>query len=257
MANDRFSLTSKVAVVTGAGANGGLGHAIALELARLGAHVAVPDINEPGSQATAREIKNLGQKSLALGCDVTQRTQVERMIAQVNAELGAIDILVNNAGAGFRLVPLVEMTDEFWDQVMALNLRSAFLCCRVIAPQMIERKVGAIINMSSVVARHGGGTGELAYTAAKGGLSAFTRGLAKELAKHNIRVNTVAPGPTDTPFHKGVRTHDELLGIATRIPLGRVGTPEDIVGAVAFLASDASSYITGQSIEVNGGFWFA
>ena len=127
MANDRFSLTSKVAVVTGAGANGGLGHAIALELARLGAHVAVPDINEPGSQATAREIKNLGQKSLALGCDVTQRTQVERMIAQVNAELGAIDILVNNAGAGFRLVPLVEMTDEFWDQVMALNLRSAFL----------------------------------------------------------------------------------------------------------------------------------
>jgi 3-oxoacyl-[acyl-carrier protein] reductase len=257
MANDRFSLTSKVAVVTGAGANGGLGHAIALELARLGAHVAVPDINEPGSQATAREIKNLGQKSLALGCDVTQRTQVERMIAQVNAELGAIDILVNNAGAGFRLVPLVEMTDEFWDQVMALNLRSAFLCCRVIAPQMIERKVGAIINMSSVVARHGGGTGELAYTATKGGLSAFTRGLAKELAKHNIRVNTVAPGPTDTPFHKGVRTHDELLGIATRIPLGRVGTPEDIVGAVAFLASDASSYITGQSIEVNGGFWFA
>jgi len=222
MANDRFSLTSKVAVVTGAGANGGLGHAIALELARLGAHVAVPDINEPGSQATAREIKNLGQKSLALGCDVTQRTQVERMIAQVNAELGAIDILVNNAGAGFRLVPLVEMTDEFWDQVMALNLRSAFLCCRVIAPQMIERKVGAIINMSSVVARHGGGTGELAYTAAKGGLSAFTRGLAKELAKHNIRVNTVAPWPTDTPFHKCVRTHDELLGIATRIPLGRV-----------------------------------
>jgi 3-oxoacyl-[acyl-carrier protein] reductase len=257
MTSKLFSLTGKVAIVTGAGANGGLGHAIALELARAGANVAVPDINEAGSKATAEEIKSLGCKSLALRCDVTDRVQIEQMVARVNAELGPIDILVNNAGAGFRLVPLVEMTEEFWDQVMALNLRSAFLCCRAVAPKMIERKAGVIINMSSVVARHGGGVGELAYTTAKGGLSAFTRGLAKELAKHGIRVNTVAPGPTDTPFHKGVRTHEELLGIATRIPLGRVGKPEDIVGAVIFLASDAGGYITGQSIEVNGGFWFA
>jgi 3-oxoacyl-[acyl-carrier protein] reductase len=120
---------------------------------------------------------------------------------------------------------------------------------------MIARKSGGIVNVSSVVARHGGGLGELAYTAPKGGLSAFTRGLAKELAPHGIRVNTVAPGPTDTPFHNGLRTHAQLEALIPRIPLGRLGVADDNVGAILFLASGASQFITGQNVEVNGGFW--
>jgi len=140
---------------------------------------------------------------------------------------------------------------------MALNLRSAFLCSRAVLPHVIERGGGAIINVSSVVARHGGGSGELAYTAAKGGLSAFTRGLTRELSKYHIRANTLAPGPTDTPFHEGLRTRDALEAITARIPLGRLGLAEDMVGAALFLASDAAGYMTGQSIEVNDGFWLA
>jgi 3-oxoacyl-[acyl-carrier protein] reductase len=164
-------------------------------------------------------------------------------------------VLVNNAGSGIKLCPLPEMTDEYWDAVMAVNHRSAFLCTRAVASGMIERGSGTIVNVSSVVARHGGGIGELAYTAAKGGLSAFTRCLAKELAKHGIRAYTLAPGPTDTPFHEGIRSRETLESIVTRIPMGRLGLARDMVGAALFLASDASSFITGQSIEVNGGFW--
>jgi 3-oxoacyl-[acyl-carrier protein] reductase len=187
--------------------------------------------------------------------DVTERAQVEQMAAQVKTDLGPIDVLVNNAGSAIRLVSLLDITEEFWDQVMAVNLKSAFLCCWAVVPQMIEGHSGVIINVSSVVARNGGGPGELAYTTAKGGLSAFTRGLTKELSRYGIRANTVAPGPTDTPFHEGLRTHEQLEAIVPRIPLGRLGAAEDIVGAVLLLASDAGKYITGQSIEINGGFW--
>lgn len=244
----------KVVLVTGA--SSGIGAAIASAFGASGAKTVVNCHRHRGTaEETARSIRDQGGTALVCQADVTDRAQVEGMVARVNAELGPIDILVNNAGAGVRLCPLVELTDEFWDYVMAVNLKSAFLCCRAVAPQMIERKSGVIVNISSVVARHGGGPGELAYTTAKGGLSAFTRGLTRELSKYGIRANTVAPGPTDTPFHEEVRSREQLEGIIPRIPLGRLGVAEDISGAVLFLASDAGSYITGQSIEVNGGFW--
>ena len=150
---------------------------------------------------------------------------------------------------------LSEMSDEFWDNVMAVNLRSAFLCSRAVLSPMIERKKGAIINTTSVVARHGGGPGEVAYTTAKGGLSSFTRGLAKEVGMYGIRVNSVAPGVIKTAFHGGHFTQEKMDMLTSRVPLGRLGVPEDVVGAVLLLASDAGSYITGQSIEINGGFW--
>ncbi|MCX6028404.1 MAG: 3-oxoacyl-ACP reductase FabG [Chloroflexi bacterium] len=244
----------KVVLVTGA--SSGIGRAVALAFGASGAKTAVNCFrHREAAEETAGAIRQAGGAAIVCPADVTDRAAVEQMVAQVNAELGPIDVLVNNAGAGLRLCPLVEMSDEHWDRVMAVNLRSAFLCCRAVAPQMIGRSSGVIVNISSVVAHHGGGPGELAYTTAKGGLSAFTRGLARELSKYHIRANTVAPGPTDTPFHEGVRTRQALESIVGRIPLGRLGLADDMTGAVLFLASDAAGYITGQSIEVNGGFW--
>ncbi|MFH1929723.1 MAG: 3-oxoacyl-ACP reductase family protein [Chloroflexota bacterium] len=244
----------KVVLVTGA--SSGIGQAIAHAFGASGAKTAVNYYRhrEPAEE-TVKAIRDGCGQAIVCQADVTDRDAVARMVAQVNEELGPVDILVNNAGAAGRLCPFVEMTDEFWDHTMALNLGSAFLCSRAVAPQMIGRNSGVIVNVSSVVARHGGGAGQLAYTTAKGGLSAFTRGLAKELAPHGIRVNTLAPGPTDTPFHKGLFTREELDSLIPRIPLRRLGVPEDMVGAVLFLASDYAGFMTAQSIEVNGGFW--
>lgn len=245
---------NKVVLVTGA--SSGIGKALALAFGASGARTAVHGHrHRAAAEETARAIRAGGGTAGVYQADVTDRAQVEQMVARVNAELGPIDVLINNAGGAFGLHPLTEMTDEFWDRVMAVNLRSAFLCCRAVAPQMIERKSGAIVNLSSVVAKSGGGPGELAYTTAKGGLTAFTRGLVKDLSKHGIRANAVAPGPTDTPFHEGVRSRETLEGIVPRIPLGRLGLAEDIVGAVLLLASDAGQYITGQCLDVNGGFY--
>jgi len=245
----------KVVLVTGA--SSGIGRAIALAFGASGAKTAVNGFRHAeAAEETAQAIRAAGGTAIATPADVTDRAAVEAMIGRVNSELGPVDILVNNAGAGVRLCPLVEMTDEYWDHVIAVNLRSAFLCSRAVAPAMIARGSGAIVNVSSVVARHGGGPGEIAYTTAKGGLSSFTRGLARELAKYHIRANTVAPGPVDTPFHDGLRPRSALESMVQRVPLGRLGVAEDMVGAALFLASDAAAYITGQSIEVNGGFWF-
>jgi 3-oxoacyl-[acyl-carrier protein] reductase len=245
---------NQVVLVTGA--SSGIGRALALAFGASGARTAVHcHRHRQAADEIAGAICQAGGTARVYQADVTDRTQVEQMAAQVTTDLGPIDVLVNNAGSAIRLTTLLDITDEFWDQVMAVNLRSAFLCCRAVVPQMMERQSGAIINVSSVVARNGGGAGELAYTTAKGALSAFTRGLTRELSRYGIRANTVAPGPTDTPFHEGIRTHQQLESIIPRIPLGRLGLPEDIVGAVLLLASDAGTYLTGQSIEVNGGFW--
>ncbi len=245
---------NQVVVVTGA--SSGIGQAAALAFGLSGGKTVVHcHRHRAAAEETAGKIRAAGGNALVCQADLTDRKQIEAMLAQTNAALGPVDVLVNNAGSAIGLRPLLDITDEFWDEVFAVNLRSAFLCSRAVAPQMMERKSGVIVNVSSVVARHGGGLGELAYTAAKGGLSALTRGLAKELAPHGIRVNTVAPGPTDTPFHDGLRTHAQLESLIPRIPLGRLGVADDNVGAILFLASEAGRFITGQSIEVNGGFW--
>jgi 3-oxoacyl-[acyl-carrier protein] reductase len=244
----------KVVLVTGA--SSGIGKEIALAFGASGARTAVNGFRHfEAAERAAEKICRDGGEAIACKADVTDRSAVEPMVARVEEELGPVDVLVNNAGSGIRLCPLPEMTDDYWDTVMAVNLRSAFLCTRAVISGMIARKSGVIVNVSSVVARHGGGLGELAYTAAKGGLSAFTRGLAKELAKYGIRANTVAPGPTDTPFHHDLRPREALESTVARIPMGRLGVADDVTGAALFLASDASAFITGQSIEVNGGFW--
>lgn len=247
-------LDGKVALVTGA--SSGIGRAIALAFGANGARVTINCHQRlEAAQDVARQIREAGGEAKVYQADVTNGPAVRKMVADVEAELGPIDILVNNTGAAYQLFPFAEMTEEFFDNVMSVNLRSTFLVTRAIVPGMIQRKRGSVINLSSVAARTGGGPGELAYVTAKGGVSAFTRALAKELGVHGIRANTLAPGPIDTPFHQGVRSRETLMSIAARVPLGRIGLPDDLVGAALLLASEAGAYITGQCIEVNGGFW--
>jgi len=150
---------------------------------------------------------------------------------------------------------LLEMSEERWDQVVDLNLKSAFLCCKAVAPLMMERKTGAIINLSSIAGRNGGALGSLHYSSAKGGLISFTKGLAKELAPFGIRVNAVSPGVIDTPYHEQFSSPEMMKNYVNAIPLGRVGNSDDVAKVIAFLASDAASYLVGETIEVNGGMY--
>jgi 3-oxoacyl-[acyl-carrier protein] reductase len=175
------------------------------------------------------------------------------MVARVNNELGPVDILVNNAGSLVERKKNVEMTDELWDDVISLNLTSAMRCVKAVAPSMIERKSGTIINVVSIAAHNGGGPGAGAYSAAKAGLIALTKSQAKELAPHGVRVNAISPGTVATHFHEIFSTPEMLKAAAATIPLGRLGTAEDCAKVVAFLASDAAGYLVGETIEVNGG----
>jgi 3-oxoacyl-[acyl-carrier protein] reductase len=171
----------------------------------------------------------------------------------VRKKWGRIDILVNNAGDLLARRTLADMTEEYWDQIMALNLKSAFLCVKAVWEEMAARKSGCIINVSSIAARNGGGPGAAAYSAAKGGLLTYIKSLARELAPYAIRVNGIAPGVIATPFHERYSPPEVMRGLVARIPLGRAGTSEDIADVIVFLASPAARYITGETIEVNGG----
>jgi 3-oxoacyl-[acyl-carrier protein] reductase len=168
-------------------------------------------------------------------------------------KLGPIDILVNNAGSLVERIRIHEITPAKWDNIFNLNLKSAMLCSQAVVPSMIERKTGAIINVVSIAGRNGGGPGAAPYGAAKGGLITFTKGLARELAPQGIRVNAVSPGVIDTPFHEVFSTPEMMKNFVAGIPMGRVGTAMECATAIAFLASNAASYITGETIEVNGG----
>jgi 3-oxoacyl-[acyl-carrier protein] reductase len=175
------------------------------------------------------------------------------MIERTVNELGPIDILVNNAGSLVERMKLLELTEERWDDIMNLNLKSVFLVTQAVAPSMIERQTGSIINLTSIAGRNGGGPGAFAYATAKGGLITLTKGIAKELAPYGIRVNGVAPGVIDTPFHETFSTAAMIEGFIKTIPMGRLGTSEETAKVIVFLASDAASYLSGETIEVNGG----
>jgi 3-oxoacyl-[acyl-carrier protein] reductase len=162
-------------------------------------------------------------------------------------------VLVNNAGSLVERQRLAQITEKRWDEIMDLNLKSVMLCSQMVAPSMIERRHGAIINIVSIAGRNGGGPGAMAYASAKGGLIAFTKGLAKELAPSGVRVNAVSPGVIDTPFHEVFSTPEMIRNFVAGIPLGRVGTATECATVIAFLASEAASYIVGETIEVNGG----
>jgi len=169
--------------------------------------------------------------------------------------MGRIDVLVNNAGSLVVRKPFAEVSDEFWQQVMDVNLNSAFWVTRAVVPHMIARKSGVIVNVSSIAARNGGGPGAIPYTAAKAAMTGFTKGLSRELIAHGIRVNAVNPGVILTPFHETFTTEQRMQAMVAMIPQGRAGTAEEISGVIAFLASDAASHMVGESVEVNGGMW--
>jgi len=202
-----------------------------------------------------KEIERGGGRAVAVKADVTSSSEVSAMVnAVAKAFGGSIDILVNNAGGLLARKKLDEMDESFWDAVMAINLKSVFLVTKAVVPLMTNG--GAIVNLSSLAARDGGGGGALAYSAAKGAVLTLTRGLSKELAPKKIRVNCVSPGMIDTTFHDTFTSPEVRKAVAGRTSIGREGSAEDVANAVLFLASDASAYITGESIEINGGIYF-
>jgi NAD(P)-dependent dehydrogenase (short-subunit alcohol dehydrogenase family) len=247
-----LNLTGKTALITGA--SSGIGAATAAVFADLGARVAIGYYkNEKGANDVVDAVLTAGGRIVAIKGDVRKTADIRVLVDRTTAELGPIDILVNNAGSLVERQKLAQITEERWDEVMNLNLKSAVLCSQIVAPSMIERKSGAIINIVSIAGRNGGGPGAMAYATAKGALITFTKGLAKELAPWGIRVNGVAPGVIDTPFHEVFSTPEMIKNFVAGIPMGRVGTSMECATAIAFLASDAASYIAGETLEVNGG----
>jgi 3-oxoacyl-[acyl-carrier protein] reductase len=247
-----LDLTGRVALVTGA--SSGIGRATAELLAECGAAVAINyHQNEKGAEDARAAIEKNGGRAVAIQADVTRASDVGALVDRAAKELGPIDILVNNAGSLVERLKLLELTEERWDYVMDLNLKSAFLCAQAVAPSMMERKQGAIINVSSIAGRNGGALGAIHYSSAKGGLITFTKGLAKEMAAYGVRVNAVSPGVVDTAFHETFSTPEVIKGYVAAIPLGRIGTPAEVARVIAFLASGAASFIVGETIEINGG----
>jgi 3-oxoacyl-[acyl-carrier protein] reductase len=247
-----LNLHGKVVLITGG--SSGIGAATARLFSQLGAQVAVGyHNNQKGAEAVRSEICSAGGKATTVRGNVEKPGQIHALVDQVTRELGPIDILVNNAGSLIERAPLMTQSIESWDKVMNLNLRSTFLFAQLVGTQMIERKKGAIVNIASIAGRNGGGPGSGAYSSAKGGVITLTKSLAKELAPHGIRVNCVSPGVIDTPFHEVFSTPEMMNNFAKMIPLGRVGTSTECAKVIVFLASDAASYIVGETIEVNGG----
>jgi 3-oxoacyl-[acyl-carrier protein] reductase len=247
-----LDLSDKVALITGA--SSGIGAATAEVFARLGAKVAIGYHNNAAGAAETRDnIVQASGKAICIQTDVRSAKEIERMVRQTSDQLGPIDVLVNNAGSLIERTRLLDLTDERWDEVMDVNLKSAMLCSQLVGRSMVERRSGAIINVVSIAGRNGGGPGAGAYAAAKGGLITFTKALAKELAAYGIRVNAVSPGVIETPFHEVFSTPEMIRNFVSAIPLGRVGTSMEVAKVIAFLASEAASYLVGETIEVNGG----
>lgn len=242
-------LKEKVAIVTGAGQ--GIGRAIGLGLAREGARVVVADINGPAAEAAAAEIEKTGAQSLPCQVNVSSVESVARLTKDTLRRFDRIDILVNNAGI-YPVCPVMEMTEELWDRVIDTNLGGNFLCSRAVVPHMRSAKRGRIICISSTVGYKGAKNGAH-YAASKAGIIGFVKALARELAQEGVTVNAICPGVTDTAQPRGHRSEEELFSQAKNIPLGRIGQPDDMVGPVVFLASDAAAYITGQALMVTGG----
>jgi len=238
-----------VAIITG-GAQG-IGKAATFELAKQGSVVVIADINVPLACQTAMELTKRGFKAVSMKVDVSQRESVFGMVAAVVDEFSRIDILVNNAAIAGRAAPLVEQTEAEWDQLIATDLKSVFLCCQAILPQMLRQRSGAIVNVASIAGKEGN-PNMVPYSTAKAGVIGFTKALAKEVALLGIRVNAISPAVIDTPLLSQLTPAQNDLNIS-KIPLGRVGQPEEAAHVIAFLASQKASFVTGQCYDVSGG----
>jgi NAD(P)-dependent dehydrogenase (short-subunit alcohol dehydrogenase family) len=249
-------LKGKVVVITGA--RRGMGKADALAFAKNGAKVVLADISQEECQAVVDEIEKSGGQAVAVKCDVSSKKDVEAMVKKAVETYGKVDILVNNAGI-CQFKPFLEMTEEDWDRMLDINLKGYFLCAQAAAKEMVKQKSGVIVNIASVVmGQIGMGMAGLAhYASSKGGIAALTKTLALEFAPANIRVNLIAPGAIDTPMAASTKTDPKTMeATLSLIPLRRMGKAEEIANAVLFLSSDASSYITGSIVVVDGG-WLA
>jgi 2-hydroxycyclohexanecarboxyl-CoA dehydrogenase len=240
-----MGLNDKIAIVTGAGQ--GIGRAIAEKLAAEGATVVVTDLVERSAIETAEGLRG----AVALGVDVTDRRGVQAMADQVARLFGRIDVLVNNAGWD-KASPFVDSEPDDWDRAIAVNLYGALHTCKAVLPIMAAQGSGAVVNLGSDAGRVGS-SGEAVYSAAKGGVIAFTKSLAREMARHQVRVNCVCPGPTDTALFASFAGPKLREALTKAIPFRRLGQPADVANVVAFLASDEASYVTGQTISVSGG----
>ena len=256
-----MKLAGRVAFITGGGS--GLGRAIAAAFAKEGARVAVNDLVEPAAKETVSALPGPGH--LALAGDVSDAARVAAMFAEVERAAGRLDVLVNNAGVdhvpgdgldqlGSGGPQIMKMGDDGWSRMLAIHLNGAFLCAREAVRRMLPAKSGSIINMSSIAGL--GGLGTLHYSTAKAGLLGFTRSMARDLGRYNIRVNAICPGAIDTPMSRRI-PEPMIKGLLALTPLGRVGRPEDIAAAALYLASDDAAYVTGQALSPNGGVHIA
>jgi 3-oxoacyl-[acyl-carrier protein] reductase len=248
-------LEGKVVMLTGAAK--GIGAAAAVALGRAGARVAVLDVDGPGAETVAKGVTGLGTEAVALRTDVTAAADVQRAVDTVVGRWGRIDGLVNNAGGFPRMRRSEDITEAEWEEILRLNVTSVFLCSRAVLPVMRRQHAGRIVNLSSVVARGGPVLTALHYAAAKAAVLGITHHLARELAANGITVNAVAPGPTGTERVLAARTPEASRQLAAAIPAGRFGEPGEIADAIVFLLSDAARYVTGATLDVNGGMAMA
>lgn len=249
-----IELSGQTAIVTGAST--GIGRGVALALASVGADIAIHyGSSREAAEITATGVRDAGRRAVIVQADFRDPAATEAAVREAAEGLGGrVDILVNNAGSLIDRRPIEEMDPPLWNDVISLNLSSVFFATKAALPFMAP---GArVVNVSSIAAHSGGGSHAFAYAAAKGGVLSLTRGLAKELAGRGIRVNGIAPGTIQTPFHERFNTPEGLEQVRLGIPLARLGTPEDCAGAVLFLASPLASFLTGETIEVNGGQWY-
>ena len=255
-----MKLDGKIAVVTGGGQ--GLGRGIALELSSQGADVVLAEIDERRGRETATEIQGRGGKAVAIATDVTAESSVENMVQEVLRTRGRIDILINNAGARPNVAAVVDLPLDEWNRVLAITLTGVLLCCRAVGRVMMRQESGKIVNISSINGINPAAL-SVAYNVAKAGVISLSRTLAMELAPYSVNVNAVCPGPLHTDFHShlmpqraqtlGISTEQMMERIRGAIPLGRWGEPEDVAKTVAFLVSDDTSWVTGETISVSGG----
>ena len=243
-------LEGKVAIITGG--SSGIGRATAELFAKEGAQVVVADYNARAGQEVVQAIKGTGGDALFVEVDVSDAAQVQRMVQAALEAYGGVDILFNNA-AVLIFGTVLDTSEEAWRRVMDINLTGVFLCSKAVIPHLIERGGGAIINMSSSTGAHDGNENAAAYVTSKGGVTLLTRCMAIDHAKDNIRVNAIAPGPTDTPMLRGAMSPEQLAAFATTFPMKRLGRPEELAHAALFLASDEASFVTGAVWAVDGG----